>query len=228
MDRRALVSAGTALALSVAAIAAAAPSRTEGVRLPAPALASPAATGLQRAVFSGGCFWGVQGVLSHVHGVRRAVSGYAGGAAATARYDEVETGRTGHAESVEVEFDPKQVSYGQLLQVFFSVALNPTEVDRQGPDVGPQYRSVVWAANPEQAREAKAYIRQLDAAHAFARPIATRVEALPAFYPAEGYHQDFYRLHPDNPYIRAWDVRKVEALRTLYPTLYVAAPARGV
>jgi peptide-methionine (S)-S-oxide reductase len=216
------------LASAFAFFAPAAQSRTEGVLLPAPALASPAATGLQTAVFSGGCFWGVQGVFSHVRGVRRAISGYAGGAAVTAHYEEVGTGATGHAESVQVEFDPKQVSYGQLLQIFFSVALDPTEVDRQGPDVGKQYRSVVWALNPEQAREATAYIRQLDASRAFPRPIATQVERLPAFYAAEAYHQDFYRLHPDFPYIRVWDVRKVEALRALYPSLYAASPARGV
>lgn len=209
-------------------LAPAAQSRTEGVPLPAPALTSPASSGLQTAVFSGGCFWGVQGVFSHVRGVHRAISGYAGGAAITAHYEEVGTGKTGHAESVEVWFDPKAVSYGQLLQIFFSVALDPTEVDRQGPDEGSQYRSVVWATNPEQVREAEAYIRQLDASHAFSRPIATRVDRLPAFYAAETYHQDFYRLHPDYPYIRVWDVRKVEALKALYATQYAASPARGV
>jgi len=221
-------SALAGLASVFALFAPAAQSRTEGVPLPAPARASPTSTGLQTAVFSGGCFWGVQGVFSHVRGVHRAISGYAGGAAATAHYEEVSSGRTGHAESVEVWFDPKEVSYGQLLQIFFSVALDPTEINRQGPDDGTQYRSAVWATNPEQAREAEAYIHQLDAAHAFPRPIATRVERLPAFYAAETYHQDFFRLHPDYPYIRVWDVKKVEALKALYPGIYAASPARGV
>ena len=212
LRRTALASLASVFAL----FAPAAQSRTEGVPLPAPALASPASSGLQTAVFSGGCFW-ASGVFSHVRGVRRAISGYAGGAAATAHYEEVSTGKTGHAKSVEVGFDPKEVSYGQLLQIFFSVALDPTEVNRQGPDEGTQYRSVVWATNPEQAREAEAYIRQLDASHAFPRSIATRVERLPAFYAAEAYHQDFYRLHPDYPYIRVWDVKKVEPSRRCTP-----------
>lgn len=224
MRRIALVSLASVLSL----FASGARSRTEGVRLPAPAMVAPTSTGLQTAAFSGGCFWGVQGVFSHVRGVRRAISGYVGGAAATAHYGAVSTGLTRHAESVEVTFDPKEVSYGQLLQIFFSVALDPTEVDRQGPDVGPQYRSAVWAQNPEQAREATAYIRQLDTSRAFPRPIVTRVQPLPAFYAAEAYHQDFFRLHTDNPYIQSWDVKKVEALKALYPAMYTASPARGV
>ncbi len=191
-------------------------------RLPAPTLQAnrSAASGLQTAVFSGGCFWGVQGVFSHVRGVRRAVSGYTGGKAVTARYDVVSTGLTDHAESVEVTYDPRVVSYGDLLRVFFSVALDPTKVNRQGPDDGSQYRSVLWASNADQRREAHGYIRQLDAEHIFAGPIATRVQDLHGFYPAESYHQDFMARHPDSPYILAWDVDKVTALKGLYPTLF--------
>jgi peptide-methionine (S)-S-oxide reductase len=199
-------------------------------RLPAPALqvADTPLSGLRTAVFSGGCFWGVQGVFSHVRGVRHATSGYAGGQASTASYEAVSTGETGHAESVAVTYDPKLVSYGELLRVFFSVALDPTEVDRQGPDEGSQYRSVVWAADAAQRREAEGYIRQLDAAHAFPAPIATRVETLHGFWPAEGYHQDFMARRPDYPYIQAWDAPKLAALKALYPALYDPRPVAAL
>ena len=191
-------------------------------RLPAPAVdvSRPAAAGLRTAVFSGGCFWGVEGVFSHVHGVTRAISGYTGGLALTANYETVSTGATGHTESVQVTYDPRQVSYGQLLQVFFSVALDPTEVNRQGPDDGSQYRSMIWATDAAQQRVALTYIHQLDAAHAFKTPIATKVEPLHGFYPAEAYHQNFMALHPDYPYLVAWDNGRVTALKTLFPALY--------
>ena len=156
--------------------------------VPPPAIDLPAAAGLQTVVLSGGCFWGIQGVFEHVQGVERAVAGYAGGSKDTAQYETVSTGSTGHAESVQITYDPKQITYGRLLQIFFSVALDPTEVNHQGPDDGTQYRSEVWVDNADQARVAKAYIAQLDKAHVFDAPIATRVDTLPGFYPAEGYH----------------------------------------
>ncbi len=221
--------ASAALAASLISACSAAVADTPPRRLPEPAVAiAPAKTGLETAVFAGGCFWGIQGVFSHVKGVTRAISGYAGGAAATAHYDIVSTGVTGHAESVQVTYDPKVVSYGELLRVFFSVALDPTEVNRQGPDDGSQYRSMLWIQNDQQGKEAAAYIHQLDAMHAFKGPIVTKVEPLKAFYPAEGYHQDFFALHPDHPYIQAWDVEKVNALKSLFPERYASTRARGV
>jgi peptide-methionine (S)-S-oxide reductase len=195
-------------------------------RLPAPqSSAHKPSPALATAVFSGGCFWGVQGVFSHVRGVVHATSGYSGGGSATAHYEIVSTGATGHAESVKVTYNPAVVSYADLLRVFFSVALDPTQVNRQGPDSGSQYRSVIWFADPEQQAEAKAYIARLDGAHVFGAPIATQVRPLKAFYPAETYHQDFMARHPDHPYIQAWDVEKVVALRKLYPEFYSAKPA---
>jgi peptide-methionine (S)-S-oxide reductase len=186
--------------------------------LPAPALdVAASGSGLQTAVFAGGCFWGVQGVFEHVKGVTRAVSGYTGGQVANPGYERVSSGATGHAESVSVTFDPVKVSYGKLLQIFFSVALDPTQKDRQGPDWGTQYRSEVFVNGPEQERVAKAYIAQLEAAKAFGRPIATRIDPAGAFYPAEGYHQDYLDRHPDAPYIAVNDMPKVEALRSLFP-----------
>ncbi len=192
------------------------------VKLPAPALDAPRATTAhdQVAVLAGGCFWGVEDVFEHVKGVRRVVPGYAGGRAGTAHYDEVSYGNTGHAESVRVQFDPAQISYGQLLQVFFSVALNPTEWNRQGPDTGTQYRSVIFYANPEQEKVASAYIAQLTAAKAFSAPIVTQVKPLKAFYPAEAYHQDYARLHPNDPYIVYNDAPKVGHLKQLFPAIY--------
>jgi peptide-methionine (S)-S-oxide reductase len=193
-----------------------------GAVLPSPAADSPLSTktGKETAVFAGGCFWGVQAVFQHVHGVMSATSGYSGGTSATAEYEVVSTGQTGHAESVQVVFDPSQVSYGQLLKVFFSVAHDPTELNRQGPDTGTQYRSVIFYANDEQKRIASAYIAQLDQAKAFPRPIVTQVVPLKAFYPAEDYHQNYATLHPDNPYIAINDAPKVDHLREQLPELY--------
>lgn len=172
-------------------------------------------------VLAGGCFWGVQDVFEHTKGVLKAVDGYSGGDARTADYETVSTGTTGHAESVKVTYDPSQVTYGQLLKVFFTVALDPTEVNRQGPDEGSQYRSVLFYANGEQQKIATSYIAQLDAAKVFSRPIATQVVPLKAFYPAEGYHQDYAEIHPDNMYIMINDAPKVRALRKELPDMYV-------
>ncbi|MGH8406796.1 MAG: peptide-methionine (S)-S-oxide reductase MsrA, partial [Pseudomonas sp.] len=166
------------------------------------------ANNLQTAVFAGGCFWGVQGVFQHVQGVKNAVSGYDGGAASTAQYESVSGGDTGHAESVAVTYDPSKVSYGKLLQIYFSVAHNPTELNRQGPDSGTQYRSAIFAQNAEQQKVAQAYIAQLDAAKAFDKPIVTKIEMGKAFYPAESYHQDFLTENPSYPYIVINDLPK--------------------
>lgn len=206
----------------LAACGASTPASADGVaRLPDPRLdPAPAAPGEQVAVFAGGCFWGVEAVFDHVRGVRKAWSGYAGGSAATATYEQVSEGDTGHAESVKVQYDPRQVSYGQLLKVFFSVAHDPTQLDRQGPDVGSQYRSVVFYTTPLQQQVATAYIAQLGAARAFGDPIVTRVAPLKGFYPAEAYHQNFAALHPDNAYIAYNDAPKVAHLKQWLPALY--------
>ena len=172
------------------------------------------------AVLAGGCFWGMQGVFEHVKGVTEVTSGYAGGESNTASYEQVETGETGHAESVRLVFDPSQVSYGQLLRVFFSVAHDPTELNRQGPDVGPQYRSSIFYTTDEQKKIATSYIKQLEAAKTFPRPIVTQVVALKGFYPAEAYHQDYFDHHPDDPYIVINDRPKVAHLREQLPDLY--------
>ncbi|NWD64395.1 peptide-methionine (S)-S-oxide reductase MsrA [Pseudomonas sp. IPO3774] len=182
------------------------------------------ANNLQTAVFAGGCFWGVQGVFQHVQGVRNAVSGYDGGAASTAQYESVSGGDTGHAESVAVTYDPSKVSYGKLLQIYFSVAHNPTELNRQGPDSGTQYRSAIFAQNAEQQKVAQAYIAQLDAAKAFDKPIVTKIEMGKAFYPAESYHQDFLTENPSYPYIVINDLPKVAQLKKLFPEQYRAEP----
>ncbi|HZZ34720.1 MAG TPA: peptide-methionine (S)-S-oxide reductase MsrA [Caulobacteraceae bacterium] len=192
--------------------------------LPAPATDAPAKAGLQTAVLSGGCFWGVQGVFQHVKGVTKAVSGYAGGRASTASYELVGTGTTGHAESVQITFDPKQISYGQILRIFFSVATDPTQVGGQFPDRGPQYRTEIFYADADQKRVAQAYIAQLTKARAFPRPIATRVDPLTGFYPAEAYHQDYLTLHPTQGYIATYDIPKVQALKALFPTHYRTNP----
>lgn len=194
--------------------------------VPAPALdmkASPSG-GLQTAVFAGGCFWGVEAVYRHLNGVTRAVSGYAGGTAPNPTYEAVSSGRTGHAESVEITFDPKVVSYGTLLRVFFSVAHDPTELNRQGPDVGTQYRSAIYFANDEQKRIASAYIAQLDAAKAFPTKIVTEVAPLTKFYPAEAYHQDYLARHPTQPYIVYNDLPKLDALKRQFPSMVAAKP----
>ena len=193
--------------------------------VPPPAIDEPAgaAASSEVAVLAGGCFWGVQGVF-HVEGVTSAVSGYAGGARDTAHYEIVGSGRTGHAESVRVTFDPRKISYGRILQVFFSVAHDPTELDRQGPDIGTQYRSAIFPQNPEQAHVAAAYIAQLDKAHAFPAAIVTRIEPGKEFYPAEAYHQNYLTLHPGQPYIAINDLPKIDALKRLLPDLYRSAP----
>ena len=175
-------------------------------------------------VLAGGCFWGVQGVFQHVKGVTNAVSGYAGGEKKTAQYGTVSNGRSGHAESVQVTFDPRQITYGQILRIFFSVAHDPTELNRQGPDTGPQYRSAIFPTTAEQADVAKAYIAQLDQAHAFKKPIVTKIESDRAFYPAESYHQDYLTHNPSNPYIAINDLPKIEDLKRLSPDVYRAVP----
>ncbi|MGA3091626.1 MAG: peptide-methionine (S)-S-oxide reductase MsrA [Terriglobales bacterium] len=192
------------------------------VALPDPAVDAPLAakSAKQTAVFAGGCFWGVQAVFQHVKGVKDATSGYSGGSVAAPGYEEVSTGKTGHAESVKIAFDSSQISYGQLLKVFFSVAHDPTQLNRQGPDTGSQYRSVIFYANDEQKRIAEAYISQLDQARLFPGPIVTQVVPLKAFYAAEGYHQDYATLHPDDPYIAINDAPKVANLRQQFPDLY--------
>ena len=196
--------------------------RSKPIALPDPKLDAPkaAARADAVAVFAGGCFWGVEAVFEHVKGVKDAVSGYAGGKSGSAQYETVSTGDTGHAESVKVTYDPGKVSYGQLLKVYFSVAHDPTQLNRQSPDVGPQYRSEIFTTSAEQARIAKAYIAQLTAAKVFAAPIVTKVEPLPAFYPAEAYHQDYLRLHPNEPYIVFNDAPKLVHLKQMFPALY--------
>jgi peptide-methionine (S)-S-oxide reductase len=192
--------------------------------VPPPAVDETPAASSEVAVLAGGCFWGVQGVFQHVDGVTAAVSGYAGGAADTAHYDMTSSGTTGHAESVQITFDPHKISYGRLLQIYFSVAHDPTELDRQGPDTGTQYRSAIFPQNAEQARIAAAYIAQLNAAKAFPAPVVTTVESGKTFYPAEAYHQDYLTLHPHQPYIAINDIPKVEALQRLFPDRYRATP----
>ncbi len=197
-----------------------------GAALPAPAVDIPAsaAKGPQTAVLSGGCFWGVQGVFEHVKGVQRVLAGYSGGEASTAHYERVGSGMTGHAESVEITFDPRLVSYGEILRVFFSVAHDPTELNRQGPDEGTQYRSNIFTTDAGQKRVAEAYIAQLNGARVFGKPIATRVDSLKGFYPAEGYHQDYLIHNPDQPYIVFNDLPKLAALKRTFPDRYVATP----
>jgi peptide-methionine (S)-S-oxide reductase len=194
--------------------------------VPPPASDEPASqTSSSVAVFAGGCFWGVQGVFQHVAGVTKAVSGYAGGDANTAHYEVVGSGMTGHAESVQVTYDPRQISYGRLLQIYFSVAHDPTQLNRQGPDVGSQYRSAIFPTTAEQARVAKAYIEQLNQAKVFPAAVVTRIEPDKTFYPAEGYHQNYLTLHPNNPYIVFNDLPKLDELKRYFPNLYRVDPA---
>jgi peptide-methionine (S)-S-oxide reductase len=178
----------------------------------------------ETAVFAGGCFWGVQGVFEHVRGVKQVASGYTGGAASTAHYDTVEEGDTGHAESVQVTYDPTQITYGRLLQIFFSVAHDPTELNHQGPDRGTQYRSAVFPVNQDQRSIAQAYIAQLDKARVFSAPVVTRVENFNGFYPAEAYHQNYLALHPGDPYIVINDLPKLANLKKIFPDLYLNDP----
>lgn len=227
--RRPLLAAALAL-LVAAAVAPPARASSEAVAIPpyrsdsasAPASTSPLLT--DKAVLAGGCFWGVQGVFQHVKGVTNAVSGYAGGDRKSATYDLVASGLTAHAEAVEVTFDPRQVSYAQLLQIYFSVAHDPTQLDRQGPDTGPQYRSALFPRTDEQARIAREYIAQLDQARAWRRPIVTRIETGHAFHPAEAYHQDFMIRNPRHPYIVVNDLPKVADLKRLFPDRFRTEP----
>ena len=202
------------------------PASAEGARVvPAPAVDLPPGSATSAVVvLAGGCFWGVQGVYQHVNGVSNAVSGYAGGERRTAQYELVSDGRTGHAESVQITYDPRQISYGRILQIFFSVVHDPTEVNRQGPDTGPQYRSAIFPVNADQAEVAKAYIAQLDQAKTFRKSIATKVEMDRAFFPAENYHQDYLTRFPTQPYIAYNDLPKIDDLKRLMPELYRAAP----
>jgi peptide-methionine (S)-S-oxide reductase len=214
-----IVSIGAGLAISPSAA-------EEGRAIPAPALdASPTqATASETAVLAGGCFWGVQGVFQHVKGVSSAVSGYAGGESGTAQYEMVGSGMTGHAESVSVTFDPRVISYGRILQVYFSVAHDPTQLNRQGPDYGTQYRSTIFPTSPEQSRIASAYIDQLNKEQVFDAAIATTIESDRPFYPAEDYHQDFLTLNPTYPYIVINDLPKIEDLKQFFPELYREEP----
>jgi peptide-methionine (S)-S-oxide reductase len=193
-----------------------------GITLPGPVVDAPMATTNteQNAVVAGGCFWGIQAVFQHVKGVISATSGYAGGSAKSAEYALVSTGETGHAESVKIIYDPSKITYGQLLRVFFSVAHDPTQLNRQGPDEGTQYRSSIFYGTEEQKRIAEAYVAQLDKSKVFERPVVTQVVPLKAFYPAEAYHQDYAALHPSNPYIVYNDAPKVAHLREQFPDLY--------
>ncbi len=212
-------------ALAIAAFVAA-PSRAaeEAVVIPPPVADVSPSDGLQTAVVAGGCFWGVQGVFQHTSGVASAVSGYAGGSKMMASYEQVSTGSTGHAESVQIKYDPKKISYGKILQIFFSVVHDPTQLNRQGPDSGTQYRSAIFTTSDEQKRVADAYIAQLNAAKVYSRPIVTKVGALDGFFPAEAYHQDYLTLHPNQPYIAYNDLPKVENLKKIFAENYIEKP----
>jgi len=209
--------------LIAAAIAGCAPAQA-AIRAPAPALDTPAASAAGTAVLSGGCFWGMQGVFEHVRGVRQVLAGYDGGKKATAQYELVSTGTTGHAESIRIVFDPRQITYGEILRIYFSVATDPTQVNRQFPDEGTQYRSEIFYANPAQRQVAERYIAQLNAAKVFHAPIATRVDPDRGFFRAEGYHQDYLVRHPDAAYIATFDLPKVADLKATFPQRYSAKP----
>ena len=221
--RRFALFGGVAACVALGA-ATLAPASEKPMRLPPPATDVPAAGGTSSIVLAGGCFWGTQGMFEHVRGVTRVVAGYAGGQAGTAHYEMVGSGQTGHAESIKIEYDPRQISYGRLLQLFFSAAHDPTQVDAQGPDEGSQYRSAIFVANDEERKVAQDYIAQLGASGAFHHPVATRIEPLHGFYPAEGYHQDYLIHHPDSMYIVMNDLPKISALHNLYPDLYRDKP----
>lgn len=197
------------------------------VRAPKPAYDPASAASTETAVLSGGCFWGLQGVFEHVRGVKSVLAGYSGGAAATAHYEIVGTETTGHAETVKVVFDPKVISYGEILRVYFSVATDPTQLDAQFPDQGSSYRGVVWFTTPAQKAIAQRYVTQLSAAHLYKRPIVTKIEPFRAFYKAEDYHQDYLLRHPDAAYIQAYDLPKVAALKAILPQDYSAKPVRA-
>ena len=215
------------VAAAFVATACTSPALAEG------AVATPAAKltanerGLKTAVFAGSCFWGIEGVFSHVKGVTSAVSGYHGGGAATAKYSRVTDGDTGHAEAVKVTYDPAIVRYDELLRIFFAVGTDPTQLNRQGPDVGTQYRNALAPISAEQAKVAGAYLAQLKAAKLWKKPLVTRIERAQAFYPAEAYHQDFMAANPNHPYIRRWDAPKIAALKRLFPGHYKAGFTKG-
>ena len=199
----------------------------EPVNIPSAKLKADEPSKLQVAIFDGGCFWGVEGVFSHVKGVKSAVNGYQGGDAATASYAKVGTGTTGHAEAVRVVYDPEIIRYDQLLQIFFSVTTDPTQLNRQGPDTGSQYRNAIIPMNAEQLKVAKAYLAQIKQAGVFSKPVVTKLEPYKKFYKAEDYHQDFMFKNPHHPYIVAWDQVKVDNLKKQFPALYKAQPVRG-
>ena len=223
LNRLALCTAIGALAIT-ATITSRTLAAEDPVKIPAPAVDVQSSDGLQTAVLAGGCFWGVQGVFQHTAGVVNAVSGYAGGSRSTADYNIVSTGTTGHAEAVEIKYDPKKISYGRILQIFFSVVHDPTQLNRQGPDTGTQYRSAIFTTNDEQKKVAEAYIAQLNAAKVYRKPIVTKVGSLEGFFAAEAYHQDYLTLHPNQPYIVFNDLPKVENLKKIFAENYVEKP----
>lgn len=230
MGRTALGRAAFAATFATAAAVAwfaAAPSHAaeEPFIIPPPKTDMPASSGLKTAVIAGGCFWGVQGVYQHTNGVVQAVSGYAGGKETTANYDAVSSGTTGHAESVKITYDPQKISYGKILQIYFSVVHDPTQLNRQGPDHGTQYRSTIFTATPEEKTIAQDYIAQLNTTKVYSKPIATTIEPLQAFYPAENYHQDYLTLHPRQPYIVFNDLPKIENLKKVFAANYRDKPA---
>jgi peptide-methionine (S)-S-oxide reductase len=215
----ALLVSALALGASILGISQAMPE--EGIAIPPPAMDEPASqSAAETAILAGGCFWGVQGVFQHTEGVKNAVSGYAGGPEKMARYEVVGSGLTGHAEAVKITYDPKKISYGKLLQIYFSVAHDPTQLNRQGPDVGTQYRSTIFPTNDEQAKIAKAYVDQLDKAKVYGAKIETTIEPGKPFYPAEDYHQDYLTLNPTQPYIVYNDLPKIENLKRLFAQDY--------
>jgi peptide-methionine (S)-S-oxide reductase len=224
-----LVAIAAAVAIAFLLFAGRGVAAEKAVKLPAaafdpPVTATTTAAAPSTAVFAGGCFWGVQAVFQHTKGVMNAVSGYSGGARETARYETIGRGTTGHAEAVQVTFDPKQVSYAKLLQIYFSVAHDPTQLNRQGPDTGTQYRSALFYADPAQKQVAERYVAQLDAARVFPSKIVTQIVPLTAFYPAEAYHQDYATLHPDSPYIATFDLPKIANLKSVMPEVFRDKP----
>lgn len=224
LNRLSLCVAAAVGALAIAAFAAPSHAAEDAVIIPVPAMDAQPSGATETAVIAGGCFWGVQGVFQHTKGVINAVSGYAGGAKNTANYSAVSTGSTGHAEAVEIKYDPKQISYGKILQIYFSVAHDPTQLNRQGPDSGTQYRSEIFTTSAEQKKVAEAYIAQLNAAKVYKKPIVTQVGTLEGFFPAEAYHQDYLTLHPNQPYIAYNDLPKVENLKKIFSQNYIEKP----
>ncbi len=228
--RRRQIKRGLGLTFGLALVAACQQPALAGegaIAAPAAARTATEPKALQTAIFAGGCFWGVEGVFSHVNGVTSVVAGYHGGSASTAQYDRISSGDTGHAESVRVTYDPAKVRYDQLLRVFFAVVADPTQLNRQGPDSGTQYRSALVPLSTEQQLVARAYLAQLSSSKLWKAPIVTRIETHQKFYPAEAYHQDFMAKNPRHPYIQAWDIHKVANLRRLFPGTYTSAYTRG-